>query len=391
MSSLQSGQTVLHYKIVEKIGEGGMGEVYKAEDLKLGRQVALKLLSPESHDKKSKSRLLQEARAASALNHPNIVTIHSIEESDGFDFIVMEYVEGQTLKSLIDSGTLEISRLLDIGAEVADALFAAHSAGFIHRDIKPSNILVSSRGQAKILDFGLAKLVPISDEHFSVEQTMSKLTKTGIIVGTVAYMSPEQTRGEPLDFRTDIFSLGAVLYQAATGKVPFSGPSVLSVLHEIATMDPPSASTISAQVPQGLDAIIHRSLAKNRDQRYSSAAEMAEALRSLRFANRYQILREIGRGGMGVVYLARDPMLQRDVAIKVLTPDLLGQDAVERFKREARVVANMDHPSIVGVYDTGEHGGSLFFVMPYVAGTNLRAFIKESSLSLGEVLNIGIQ
>lgn len=392
MSILNTGQTILHYRILEKIGEGGMGEVYKAEDLKLGRQVALKLLPPgTAEDKKGKRRLLQEARAASALNHPNIVTIHSIEESDGFDFIVMEYVEGQTLKSVIEKGPMEASRLLELGAEISDALFAAHSAGFIHRDIKPSNILVSSRGQAKILDFGLAKIVPLIDKPVSGEHTMSKLTRTGMILGTVAYMSPEQTRGEPLDSRTDIFSLGCVLYEAATGKVPFSGPSILSVLHEIATVDPPSPSTITSNVPEGLDTIIQRALAKNKEQRYSSAAELAQALRALTFANRYQILREIGRGGMGVVYLARDPVLQRDVAIKVITPDLLGADAVERFKREARVVANMDHNAIVSVYDFGEFGGSLFFVMPFVSGASLRSFIKDASLSLGEVLDIGIQ
>lgn len=392
MSSIEPGHQILHYRIVEKIGEGGMGQVYKAEDLKLGRQVALKLLPSGSHDDhNAKSRFVQEARAASALNHPNIVTIHSIEQGDGFDFIVMEYVEGKTLRSIIENGSVEISKLLDIGAEVADALFVAHSAGFIHRDIKPSNILVTARGQAKILDFGLAKAVGIADRAVSGEYTVSQLTKAGMILGTVSYMSPEQTRGESLDFRTDIFSLGAVLYEAATGKVPFNGPSILSILHEIATVEPPSPSTISQNVPQGLDAIVHRALQKNKDQRYSSAAEFAEALRSLRFANRYQILREIGRGGMGVVYLARDPLLQRDVALKVITPDFLGSEAVERFKREARVVANMDHPAIVGVHDIGEHGGSLFFVMPYVAGTNLRSFIKEGALSLGDVLDIGIQ
>jgi serine/threonine protein kinase/ABC-type transport system substrate-binding protein len=392
MSSIEPGQQILHYRIVEKIGEGGMGEVYKAEDLKLGRQVAVKLLPSGSHaDHNAKSRFIQEARAASALNHPNIVTIHSIEQANGFDFIVMEYVEGKTLRSLIENGSLEVSKLLDIGAEVADALFVAHSAGFIHRDIKPSNILVTARGQAKILDFGLAKAVGIADKAVSGEFTVSQLTKAGMILGTVSYMSPEQTRGESLDFRTDIFSLGAVLYEAATGKAPFNGPSILSILHEIATIEPPSPSTISQNVPQGLDSIIQRALAKNKEQRYSSAAEFAEALRSLRFANRYQILREIGRGGMGVVYLARDPLLQRDVALKVITPDFLGSEAVERFKREARVVANMDHPAIVGVHDIGEHGGSLFFVMPYVAGTNLRSFIKEGVLSLGDVLDIGVQ
>ena len=389
---MESGRTILHYRILQKIGQGGMGEVYKAEDLKLERQVALKLLTSTGvEDPKAKRRLLQEARAASALNHPNIVTIHSIEQAEGLDFIVMEYVEGETLKSIIEKAPLDVSRLLDLGSQVADALFAAHSAGFIHRDIKPANIMVTPRGQAKILDFGLAKLVQIADQNLSSDQTLSRLTKTGMIVGTVAYMSPEQTRGETLDARTDIFSLGCVLYQAATGKVPFGGPSVLSVLHEIATKDPPMPSTVSRELPEGLDLIFKRALAKDKEQRYSSAAEFAQALRSLRFANRYQILREIGRGGMGVVYLARDPMLEREVAIKVMTPDLLSPEAVERFKREARVVAKMDHPAIVGVHDIGEHEGSLFFIMPFVTGTNLRSFLKEETLSLGDVIDIGIQ
>src|SRR3989304_10468293 len=237
---MQTGQTILHYRILEKIGKGGMGEVYKAEDLKLGRQVAIKVLPADAtQDKKAKRRLLQEARAASALNHPNIITIHSIEEAEGLDFIVMEYVEGETMESMIKRGPLEASQLLDLGSQAADALFAAHAAGLIHRDIKPSNILVTPRGQAKILDFGLAKIVQLADEKLSGQDTLSRLTRTGMIVGTIAYMSPEQTRGESLDFRTDIFSLGCVLYEAATGKVPFSGPSVLSVLHEIATADPP--------------------------------------------------------------------------------------------------------------------------------------------------------
>ncbi|PWT93829.1 MAG: hypothetical protein C5B54_01275, partial [Acidobacteria bacterium] len=389
---MDSGQTILHYRVNEKIGRGGMGEVYKGEDLKLGRPVAIKLLPPEAMvDPHAKRRLLQEARAASALNHANIVTIYSIEEFENLNFIVMEYVEGETLKSMIQHGTLEVSRLLELGSQVADALFAAHSAGLIHRDIKPSNILVTPRGQAKILDFGLAKLVPITDHKLSDEDTLSKLTQSGIVMGTVAYMSPEQTRGEPLDLRSDIFSLGCVLYEAATGKLPFTGPSVLTVLHEIATADPVPPSTISDKLPQGLDNIIKRAMAKAQDQRYSSAAELGEALRSLRFANRYQILREIGRGGMGVVYLARDPLLEREVAIKVITPDLMSPEAEERFKREARVVAKMDHPAIVGVHDIGEHEGSLFFVMPFVQGVNLRALLNDQSLSLGEVIDIGNQ
>lgn len=389
---MQSGQTILHYRILEKIGEGGMGQVYKAEDTKLGRIVALKVLSASSaEDKKAKRRLLLEARSASALNHPNIVTIHSIEETPEGDFIVMEYVEGETLKSVIERSPLEVARLLELGAQVADALFAAHSAGLIHRDIKPGNILITPRGQAKVLDFGLAKLVQKDDEKLSGEMTLSKLTQAGVIVGTIAYMSPEQTRGEELDFRADIFSLGCVLYQAATGKLPFTGPSVLSVFHEIATVEPPAPSAVSPSLPQGLDAVIRRALAKEPSRRYGSAAELAEALRSLRFANRYQIHREIGRGGMGVVYMARDPLLDRDVAIKVITPDLLSREAEERFKREARVVAKMDHPAIVSVYDIGDHEGSLFFVMPFIQGTNLRSLLQDEALSLGDVVDIGIQ
>ena len=392
MSSILSGQTILHYKVTGKIGEGGMGEVYKADDLKLGRTVALKVLpAGSSVDQKAKARLLQEARAASALNHPNIVTIYSIEEAAGFDFIVMEFVQGETLKSVIERGNLEPSELIDLGVQLAEALAAAHKAGFIHRDIKPSNILVTPQGQAKILDFGLAKPVQIADEQLSSENTMSRLTKSGMIVGTIAYMSPEQTRGETLDSRTDIFSLGCVLYEAATGKVPFSGPSLLSVLHEIATASPPTPSTIRKNIPSGLDIIITRTLEKAREARYSSASELASALRGLSFADRYQILHEIGRGGMGVVYLARDPMLDREVAIKVITPESLSADSEERFKREARVVAKMDHPAIVSIYDVGEHEGSLFFVMPYVTGKNLRTFIQEGALSVGDVLDIGIQ
>lgn len=369
-----------------------MGEVYKAEDLKLGRTVALKVLpSTASEDQTAKRRLLQEARAASALNHPNIVTIYSIEEAEGFDFIVMEYVEGETLKSIVEREALETSRLIDLGTQIADGLAAAHAAGFIHRDIKPANILVTPRGQAKILDFGLVKLMQVTDENLSSENTLSRLTQAGMIVGTVAFMSPEQTRGEPLDARTDIFSLGCVLYEAATGKAPFSGPSVLSVLHEIATADPPPPSTISASTPQGLDTIIRRALAKDRNGRYASAAELSTALRGLTFANRYQILREVGRGGMGAVYLARDPVLERDIAIKVIPPELLTVDAVERFKREARVVAKMDHPAIVGIHDIGEHEGSLFLIMPFVKGSNLRSFLREGTLSLGDVIDVGIQ
>jgi tetratricopeptide (TPR) repeat protein/tRNA A-37 threonylcarbamoyl transferase component Bud32 len=284
MSSLHSGQALLHYHIINRIGAGGMGEVYRAEDLKLGRQVAIKVLpARETQDQTARQRFLREARSASALNHPHIVTIHAIEESDGMDFIVMEYVEGETLRAKVGRGPVGFELVLDLGTQVADALAAAHAIGLVHRDIKSANILVTSRGQAKVVDFGLAKMAqPLSQGLDTEAATLSgSLTATGMIVGTVAYMSPEQTRGEALDARSDIFSLGCVLYEAATGRLPFSGPSVLSMMHEIATLDPSPPSAIERDVPREFDFIIERALAKDKERRYSSAAELARALQEL--------------------------------------------------------------------------------------------------------------
>jgi tetratricopeptide (TPR) repeat protein/tRNA A-37 threonylcarbamoyl transferase component Bud32 len=277
-------QTILHYRILQQLGAGGMGEVYLAEDLKLGRRVAIKLLPPEAmRDQKANQRFLREARSASALNHPNIVTIYAIEEADGRHFIVMEYVEGENLRARIEREPVDLPRLLDLGSQVADALTAAHASGLIHRDIKSANILITPRGRAKVLDFGLAKMVQLLAEDLNTQAvTLSEgLTATGMIVGTVAYMSPEQTRGEALDARSDIFSLGVVLYEAATGRLPFSGPSVLAILHEIATADPPAPSAIRSDLPREFDLVIERALAKDREQRYASPSELAETLRAL--------------------------------------------------------------------------------------------------------------
>jgi tetratricopeptide (TPR) repeat protein/predicted Ser/Thr protein kinase len=285
MSSVEPEHALLHYRIISKIGQGGMGRVYKAEDTKLGRSVAIKLLpSDATEDPIAKRRLLAEAQAASALNHPNIVTIHAIEEVDGLDFIVMEYIEGETLKACVERcGALPLTTLLDIGIHVADALQAAHAIGLIHRDIKPENILITSRGNAKVLDFGLAKIVRlINDEVDSEAATLANLTDPGTVLGTAAYMSPEQTRGEPLDLRSEIFSLGCVLYEAATRARPFGGPSLLSVMHAIAAIDPPPPSNVRPELPREFDLVIERALAKDKERRYSTAAEMGDALRSLR-------------------------------------------------------------------------------------------------------------
>ncbi len=285
MSSLQPGQTLAHYRIIIKIGQGGMGEVYKAEDLKLGREVAIKLLPPGGPaDDKARQRFLREARSASALNHPNIITIHSIDESDGLDFIVSEYIGGESLKARLDQGPLDFMQVLDLGSQVSDALAAAHNVNLIHRDIKAANILITPRGQAKVLDFGLAKIVQTLPSEIDKEAStmVADITDAGQIMGTVSYMSPEQTRGEPLDPRTDIYSLGVVLYEASTGRLPFTGPSLLSIMHEIATGYPTPPSAIKPGLPLEFDLIIERALAKDRDRRYSTASEFGEALKVLK-------------------------------------------------------------------------------------------------------------
>jgi len=285
LNTSEPHRMLLHYRLLNRIDGGGMGEIYKAEDTKLGRTVAIKLLLAKiNQDSLARRRFLQEAQSASALNHPHIVTIYAIEEADGFDFIVMEFVEGQNLKSLIErDGALALARLLDIAIQVTDALEAAHELKIIHRDIKSANILLTPRGQAKVLDFGLAKTIrTIADSVDQEALTLANLTDEGTVLGTAAYMSPEQTRGEPLDQRSDIFSLGCVLYEAATRSLPFSGPSILSIMHNISTIDPPGPSRVRPELPRELDLILERALAKNRERRYSSAAEMGDALRSLR-------------------------------------------------------------------------------------------------------------
>ncbi len=321
-----------------------MGQVYKAEDTKLGRHVALKLLSPESNkDITAKRRLLSEAQSASVLNHPNIVTIFAIEEADGIDFIVMELVEGETLTAhLALNGALPLPSLLDIGIQVADALQAAHSSGIIHRDIKPGNILITSKGLVKVTDFGLAKLVRISSDAIDREALTlaANLTGPGIVLGTAAYMSPEQTRGEPLDLRSEIFSLGSVLYEAATRTRAFAGPSVLAIMHAIAATDPPPPSRLRPELPHEFDLIIERALAKNRELRYSSAGEMGDALRSLRASLSGTW------SGFPIVY---DPDL-----IDVSAPSFVGREP-EMRKLEALLDQSIEGTGRV-VFITGEPG-----------------------------------
>ena len=276
------GRTISHYRVVGQLGSGGMGVVYRAEDVRLGRPVALKFVSEDlAHDPQAVQRLRSEARSASSLNHANICTIYDIDEFEGHPFIVMELMKGRSLREFLDAGSVKIHQLLDIGIETADALHAAHSEGIIHRDIKPGNVFVTERGHVKILDFGLAKLTAV-DMESGTTQDGAEQTVAGVTLGTVSYMSPEQATGEELDPRTDLFSLGVVLYECATGHHPFPGKTSAVILASILNRSPVAPVVLNPELPIRLQEVINNCLEKDRELRYQSAADLRADLKRVR-------------------------------------------------------------------------------------------------------------
>jgi non-specific serine/threonine protein kinase len=276
-----SGTTVQHYRVGERLGAGGMGEVYRAEDVRLGRDVALKFLPADlKADPESRARLLNEARAASMLRSPNIAVTYDIGESKGADFIVMEYVEGELLSNRVSKGALPVREVVEIGLQVTDALDEAHSRGIVHRDVKSANLMRTERGLVKVLDFGLAKFVAPSGSE-AARITRPQVTMAGMVVGTVSYMAPEQALGHPVDHRTDLFSLGIVLFELATARVPFVGSSPTEIIDRILHEIPPPASRYAATIPQSFDAVIARALEKSPTFRYQSARDMQADLRDV--------------------------------------------------------------------------------------------------------------
>ncbi|PYQ62504.1 MAG: hypothetical protein DMF53_12810, partial [Acidobacteria bacterium] len=419
------GSTVSHYRILDRLGGGGMGVVYRAVDLKLDRPVALKFLSSQrGASEEHKRRFIREARAASALDHPNICTVYEIDETpDGALFIAMALCEGETLRDRIARGPLPVGEAVEIAEQIAAGLARAHGRGIVHRDVKPANVIVAPDGRVKLVDFGIAKL---SDQ--------SRLTRAGTTVGTAGYMSPEQLHGEELDPRTDVWSLGAVIYEMVTGHSPFEAESETETVKAILRRAQRPMASLRPGVPPALERLVERALAKRLEDRTASMDAMSAELRrlaaSLATPSRasdpdrtvveipvplspppplpepdtreglhghtvgpYEILEILGGGGMGVVYKARDTRLARIVALKFLPPELTrDREAKLRFEQEARAASSLDHPNLCTILEMGEASdGRLYIAMPCYDGETLRRRLERGPLPVEEAVDVALQ
>ncbi|HTB10857.1 MAG TPA: protein kinase [Bryobacteraceae bacterium] len=367
-------ETLAHYRILSLLGAGGMGEVFLAEDTRLHRKVALKVLLPEvAQDKEKLARFVQEARAASALSHPNAAHIYEIGEADGRHFLAMEYIEGATLETRLSGEPLPMAEIISIASQVADALDAAHARGIAHRDIKPANLMIDPRGHVKVLDFGLAKILPVAGTEIPASSQLATqfLTSGGVVLGTVSYMSPEQALGRDIDHRTDLFSLGVVLYRMASGKLPFTGASAQETLARILQSPPDALGRLNYELPEEFERIVRKCLEKDRDRRYQSAKELLIDLRGLERAGSGEKTRS---GVMRAVivddeelarYLLREYLVQAGVeviaecangfeAVKAISerkPDLVFLD-VQMPKLDGFEVLELIDPSVAVIYVT---------------------------------------
>jgi len=418
------GSTVSHYRILDRLGGGGMGVVYKAVDLKLDRPVALKFLSSQrGASEEHKRRFIREARAASALDHPNICTVYEIDETpDGALFIAMALCEGETLRDRIARGPLPVGEAVEIAEQIAAGLARAHGRGIVHRDVKPANVIVAPDGRVKLVDFGIAKLAD-----------QSRLTRAGTTVGTAGYMSPEQLHGEEPDPRTDVWSLGVVIYEMVTGHSPFEAESETETVKAILRRAQQPMSQLRPGVPPALERIVERALAKRLEDRTGSMDAMSAELRRLaaglatpsrasdpdrtvveipaplpppplplpetreglhgQAIGPYEILEILGGGGMGVVYRARDTRLERIVALKFLPPELTrDREAKMRFEQEARAASSLDHPNLCTILEMGEApDGRLYMAMPCYDGETLRRKIERGPLPVEEAVDVALQ
>ena len=388
-------QVIGHYRILEKIGAGAMGEVFRARDEQLGRDVALKLIKPSSNDNPDHRRRFElEARAAASLNHPNIVAVYDVGLHEGSAYIVCELLKGQTLRKRLSEGALSVRLAVDYSLQIVQGLIAAHDQQITHRDLKPENLFLTNDGRVKIVDFGLAKVQPESGRP--VEE-LTTVTKAGFLVGTPPYMSPEQVRSQKVDHRSDLFSMGAILYEMLTGHRAFTGETELDTMISVATKEPPKIDLEQAGIPWPLQEIVRRCLKKEPENRFQSARDLAAALdaapsASERVIGHYRILEKIGAGAMGEAFRARDERLGRDVALTLIRPSSNGNpDHRHCLELEARAVASMNHPNIVAIYDVGLDNGAFYIVSELLEGQTLCKRLTEGALPIRLTINYSSQ